>query len=60
LQYGIWIKALGALFDMTQSKKSTSTFKANTLLSNKRKFIPDPLLNKRGLREFKKLVIKEK
>jgi len=42
---------------MTQSKKSTSTFKANTLLLNKRKFIPDPLLNKRDLREFKKFVI---
>ena len=45
---------------MTQSKKSASTFKVNALLSNKRKFIPDPLLNKRDLKEFKKLVIKEK
>jgi hypothetical protein len=48
---------------MTQSKKSILTFKANALLSNKRKFIPDPLLNKKDLREFKKLaipIIKEK
>jgi hypothetical protein len=45
---------------MKQSKKSASTFKSTKLIENKRKFVPDPLLNKRDLREFKKLVIKEK
>jgi hypothetical protein len=47
----------GELLDMTQSKKSTSTFKEEKLIENKPKFIPDPLLNKQSLREFKKFII---
>jgi hypothetical protein len=47
----------GELLDMTQSKKSTSTFKEQTPIENKRKFVPDPLLNRQDLRVFKKLVI---
>ena len=44
---------------MTQSKKSASTFKPDKMIENKRKFIPDPLLNNKDQRKFKKLVIKE-
>ena len=42
---------------MTQSKKSTSTFKEDKPIENKRKFVPDPLLNRQDLKVFKKLVL---
>jgi hypothetical protein len=43
---------------MTQSKKSTSTFKEeNNIGTPQKKFIPDPLIHNKNTKVFKKIVI---